>query len=708
MKDTGIGTPSIAVSAARSARGSSRGRNSPRSKSSAKKTSKHSDAHTWHGTIDDDPVSTTNLEMMADCVRPPTSVKVEMKQKLPPKKKSLEINTAKVLSLNDTTQTSSPYASTRHFSSETYDASGEQTLTTAVSSLDGVTTVNKDESRQPSPIRDQAPPKQQTKTKQRHARHPPQHPLRGGGAKSNSKALAIRALHSLTLSGSNADDSSCVESSPSYRSAEHHALKSSSTAASRRTAASSASAPDFKLSTERLEVLVMQLRETKDEKEAATIVLEFALRIKNHELVIQGADLSIINAMKRFGNNNKIQTRGCKALAEMATKGLPNVESIVDKGGCDKILIAMEKHRAEEDLQKEACRAIECITRNNNRGKQAFGDNAKLATTAILHAMKDHPKAARLQRMACRALASIASECPDCSRSIVHRGGLDWIRRTLKNHDDNTEVIECAFDILINITSSVHDAALDEEVAMTVSMERVLAMMLLFRKNEKMQSQGMALLCILCKTSQRNRAKIATLYGLEVITKSLETCSLNKEVQRHGTTLIQHLSQSEGNAVAAGLMSEGGMELLLNVVRRHGSDPVVVQQIFLIIAKMARPFSDTIRKEGGIELILSGMKRHEEDINVQEAACMALWKLASKTENANVINGNGGVSLINAALARFATDEAISEVACEALATLSHDKQMILAQETLKARAAKQHPVEKKPRSYWNCGVSCF
>ena len=473
-------------------------------------------------------------------------------------------------------------------------------------------------------------------------------------------------------------------------------------------------ASEIKLSSERLEVLVLQLRETKDEKEAGTIVLEFALRIKNHELVVNGADLSIISAMKRFSNSSKIQTRGCKALAEMASKGLPNIESIIDKGGSEIILTAMEKHRAEEDLQKEACRAIEVITKNSNQGKQSFGYNARDAIVALLNCMGDHPSSAKIQRLTCRALAGIAAGHAECSQTLVAEGGLATIRRTLKNHDDNTDVIENAFDILISIASAVNKCSLDEEIAMTISLDRILATMLLYRHSEKMQGQGLALFCILCKGSPRNRAKVASLYGLEVITKSLENCINNKDVQRHGSTLIQNLCQSEGNAVAAGLMSEGGMELLLNVIRRHGSDAVIVQQIFLVVAKMARPFSDKIRKEGGIELILSGMRRHNENINVQEAACLALWKLSTKMENANIINSNGGVSLINAALARFSQDEGISEVACEALASLSNDKEMLIAHQTLKARKAATATATAKSRGpepssgCLGCGVGCL
>lgn len=468
-------------------------------------------------------------------------------------------------------------------------------------------------------------------------------------------------------------------------------------------------AAEIKVSSERLEVLVTQLRDTKDEKEAGTIVLEFALRVKNHELVVNGADLSIISAMKRFSNSSKIQTRGCKALAEMAGKGLSNIESIIDKGGSEVILTAMEKHRAEEDLQKEACRAIEVITKNSNQGKHSFGLNAHDAIVAILNCMKDHADSAKIQRLACRALAGICDGHADCSQTLVTEGGLSAIRRTLKNHDDNTEVIENAFDILISIASAVNKCSLDEEIAMTISADRILATMLLYRHNEKMLGQAMALLSILCKVSPRNRAKVASLYGLEVIIKSLENCVNNKDVQRHGSILIQYLCQSEGNAIAAGLMSEGGMELLLNVIRRHGSDAVIVQQIFLIVAKMARPFSDKIRKEGGIELILSGMRRHDENIDVQEAACLALWKLSMKTENANIINSNGGVGLINATLARFSKDEGLAEVACEALASLSNDKEMFLAHQSLKARkiaaaAAVVKPAESEPEpGCWGC-----
>ena len=625
-----------------------------------------------------------------DCIRPPVDVKIRRKK--PRSKKSLSPLLANPTPSESTAEIPPSMSKASHHSSSVATHTG---LTTTFSSsiIEASNTRTKEESRHPSPT---------NRSLSRSIRNSKR------STAITKQAQAIRSVRGGGGGGSKAS----VSSHPSTDGSTASAGAAVSVAASRKTTTTTGSTAvsDLKLSSERLEVLVMQLRETNDEKEAATIVLEFALRIKNHELVVQGADLSIINAMRRFSNSSKIQTRGCKALAEMACKGLPNIESIIDKGGSEVILKAMEKHRAEEDLQKEACRAIECITHGSNQGKQSFGLNGKDAIVSILHSMGDHPNSAKLQRLACKSLSSIAENHADCSQCIVSKGGLDVIRKTLKYHDDNTEVIEAAFDILINMSSAVNKCSLDEEIAMTVSLDRILATMLLYRKNEKMQSQGMALLCILCKTSPRNRAKVASRYGLEVVTKSLETCALNKDVQRHGTTLIQNLCQSEGNAVAAGLVSEGGMELLLNVLRRHGSDAIIVQQIFLIIAKMARPFSDKIRKEGGIELILSGMRRHEENINVQEAACLALWKLSSKTENANIINGNGGVSLINAALARFPKDEGISEVACEALASLSHDKQILIAQQTLKARAAAT-AAHKKPESSWgslNCGVSCF
>lgn len=669
------------------------------------------DTQTSSATTTMDPPS-TNLEVMADCVRPPPADVELRRPKIKGSPVSANFSSEKSGRKNDRYHASGHHHSPeRHHSpdhrvSHHHDPSNTETLSATVSSLDFNN--SKLESRHPSPVKDR--PRGSSKTSKTRSLHH-QNQNGGGGFGIGDFDPSVASIVE-QLGGRGGGSKASWTSSRSDESAPltHNNRPPASIAASRKTAASSSSTahtlPDIKLSSERLEVLVMQLRDTTDEKEAATIVLEFALRIKNHELVVQGADLSIINAMKRFSNSSKIQMRGCKALAEMAGKGMPNIMSIIDKGGSEIIMTAMAKHRAEEDLQKEACRAIECIARESDLGKQSFGINAKDGVLAILHAMKDHPKASKLQRMACRALASIAADHSECSQCLVSRGGLEVIRRTLKHHDDNTEVIENAFDILINVASAVKRSALDEEIAMTISMDRVLATMLLYRTNVQMQSQGMGLLCMLCKESHRNRAKIASLYSLEVITKSLENCEINKEVQRHGTTLIQYLCQTEGNTVAAGLVSDGGMELLLNVIRRHGSDPIIVQQVDLIIAKMARPFSDTIRKEGGIELILSGMRRHETNIAVQEASCLALWKLSAKVENANVINGNGGVSLINSALSRFPTDENISEVACEALASLSHDKQMMLAQQTLKARAA-----QKKPESSWGnlgCGVSCF
>ena len=48
-------------------------------------------------------------------------------------------------------------------------------------------------------------------------------------------------------------------------------------------------ASEMKLSSERLEILVAKLRDAKDEQEAGTIILECALRVKNHEIVASGA-----------------------------------------------------------------------------------------------------------------------------------------------------------------------------------------------------------------------------------------------------------------------------------------------------------------------------------------------------------------------------------------------------------------------------------
>ena len=119
---------------------------------------------------------------------------------------------------------------------------------------------------------------------------------------------------------------------------------------------------------------------------------------------------------------------------------------------------------------------------------------------------------------------------------------------------------------------------------------------------------------------------------------------------------------------------------------------------------MARPFSDKIRKEGGIELILTGMRRHEENISVQESACLALWKLSSKPENASVINSHGGVGLINATISRFPKDERIAEVACEALAAIKNDEELLIANQTLKARkTATAVAFEPQQRGCFGC-----
>jgi len=468
-----------------------------------------------------------------------------------------------------------------------------------------------------------------------------------------------------------------------------------------------AAVSDIAQNSERLQELVRNLRETHDEKDAGTIALEISLRIKNHDIAVPEADISIITAMKRFSNSSKVQSRGCKALAEVAAKGLSNVESLVDKGGPEMILTAMEKHRAEEDLQKEACRAIEVITKKYHKGKHAFGVNGHDAIVALIKSMEDHSSSPKIQRLNCRALASLVGEQIESSRILVAEGGLKAIRQALKNHDSSIEVIENAFDLLFSVLNSANSYLLDEEVAMTISVERILSIMTFFRDNEKMLGQGLNLLCLCCRESPRNRSSVASLYSFEVILGSLDHCIHNKEILRNGTTLIQYLSQTEGNAVAAGLMSEGGMELLLNAIRRHISDAAIVEQVSLIVAKMARPFSDKIRKEGGIELLLSGMRRHDETVDVQRAACLALWKLSTRPENASIIHVNGGIKLINDALTRFAGDDGVSDAACEALALLTDDKELLMARQSL-MKARKRTEEIEPATGCLGCGIGCI
>jgi len=139
-----------------------------------------------------------------------------------------------------------------------------------------------------------------------------------------------------------------------------------------------------------------------------------------------------MEAMREHSEWESLQYHGCKILTSLAEGNNENRIRVVEA-----VLGAMEAHRSNEDLQKQAlkilCNVYMPMEKDNDAtpGPEA----ATRIISAVMEAMREHSEYEILQDTGCEILTSLAEGNNENRIRVVEAGGLEAVIKALETYD---------------------------------------------------------------------------------------------------------------------------------------------------------------------------------------------------------------------------------------------------------------------------------
>ncbi|KAL9190758.1 hypothetical protein ACHAXT_000464 [Thalassiosira profunda] len=140
----------------------------------------------------------------------------------------------------------------------------------------------------------------------------------------------------------------------------------------------------------------------------------------------------------------------------------------------------------------------------------------------------------------------------------------------------------------------------------------------------------------------KDRKHVAQGGGCDAILNAMLAYADNDELQVMAMGALKVISFD--NIGKSTLRSRGARINVVDVMRRHGSNPTIQSEGCVIIGNLAVDETNHFVapvSEGEVDVVVSSILAHPESLEVHEAACFTLMSLASSAANVQLIRRNG-------------------------------------------------------------------
>ncbi|XP_072924215.1 armadillo repeat-containing protein 6 isoform X1 [Hemitrygon akajei] len=117
-------------------------------------------------------------------------------------------------------------------------------------------------------------------------------------------------------------------------------------------------------------------------------------------------------------------------------------DAIVNAGGTDLIMLAMNRHMGSPQVCEQGCAALSMLALRKPENCQVIMEAGGAFLT--LQAMKSHPAEVNVQKQACMLLRNLVARKPDFSQSILEMGAEVLIRQAKATHQDCEDLAKAA------------------------------------------------------------------------------------------------------------------------------------------------------------------------------------------------------------------------------------------------------------------------
>ena len=160
-----------------------------------------------------------------------------------------------------------------------------------------------------------------------------------------------------------------------------------------------------------------------------------------HDLFVFGGHLLIVQVLKKWWKNTKIQRQGCRAIQNAGSAGLESVsfcDACVQVGAIETVLAAMNNFEGVEDVQRCAIGAIlNLILRSESNTKRLVVTLDGVGP--IVAAMKRYPRCRDLQEWAAWALDN-ASGWNDYVTVLVKNGCVRVLAAAFEDYEQDARI----------------------------------------------------------------------------------------------------------------------------------------------------------------------------------------------------------------------------------------------------------------------------
>jgi hypothetical protein len=343
------------------------------------------------------------------------------------------------------------------------------------------------------------------------------------------------------------------------------------------------------------------------QEEAITVLSSLAINPPNMDYLLgKGDDAveAIITAMGQYPETAGVQTKGCEALAILASHNDSTLRlRIMDKGAGEAILFnAVAMHSEDFVVQKAALSAVRNLCTDCEENQNRLLELG--VVDPILSTIKKHRSVAGLQEAGAGAISLLAGNNVETKRVIEENGGIKLTLRAILDHSNILEEKECYIRTLMTLALDSYNGNHSES-----------------RNSEDNNKAAVGVIHAVIDaigTSQEGTNPPKLALAIDAVIIAMETHEDDSAVQEVGFAILGGL---------ADLVDEG---IAINTDQ----------------TKM------DIVDEGALDVINMAMVLHKHEANVQERACAVLLSLAIE-ENYAAIIAAIGIQLIQDAAKDF-------------------------------------------------------
>lgn len=307
---------------------------------------------------------------------------------------------------------------------------------------------------------------------------------------------------------------------------------------------------------------------------------------------------------------------------------------IVDLGGLEAVLTAMEQFPDAVAVQEQGCRVLAALA----EAVQIPDKAEQTCVVAILSAMDCHPGSVLLQEMGCRAVSHL-----DVEQCFVPAGGIRAILRAMKNHPNAASVQAEACEALASLVRLQYGRCKNcmehcKQIRLLGGLQVIFEAMQKHSEEPKVQQYACIAICSMLEIDAGG-LQFAVAGGVVAIVRTIERYRRAFALEPVLAWAMQVLQFWSVGDEAIDKLSDNDVQIVLDALGEH-PEPSVGEHAARTLGNLsrARRWSKFIVQRGGFGLIVKTMEAHEFRESLQEGGCFALGRLV-KEEPSNFMRG---------------------------------------------------------------------